>query len=102
MFLPHLNIRLVMCRDQLCGKGLPCDGLTVKQKPVKSNVPIYRICLNIARRGLETSSAGRQQWLKEEEEEEESNGKPSVAPTSPITIITRARTVILSLLSSTG
>ena len=100
----HLSIGLVMCRDQLCGKGLPCDGLTVKQKPVKSNVPIYRICLNIARRGFETSSAGRQQWLKEEEEEEEeeSNGKPSVAPTSPITIITRARTVILSLLSSTG
>ena len=45
----------------MASKGPPCDGLTVEQEPVKSNVPIYRICLNIARRGLETSSEAS--WL---------------------------------------
>lgn len=44
-----------MLWDRFCGWWSPWDGLTVKQKPVKSNVPIYRICLNIERRGIGTS-----------------------------------------------
>ena len=39
------------CAELLCGWRLPWDGLkTAKQKAVKSNVPVYRICLNIERR----------------------------------------------------
>lgn len=54
---PHLRIRLrpIVWRASTLG----WFDSSVEQKPVKSNVPIYRICLNIERRGSETSFEAR-------------------------------------------
>ena len=70
-----------MC-GPLCAKPLPWDGLTVKQKPVKSNVPVYRICLNIERRRVREPVLRQWWWLSGALE---SNGKPLPAsqPSSP-------------------